>query len=147
MILFMTSVQTLYLLDFNNYSNQQTMKKNEIFTFTAPNGAEVTAVVVHTIFQGSAKQLDICYAQNRLFTLVEWEIAKDKGFEKELIYNGETIVDYCVLPEYDAMLEDYYYQHEENVKNVQGFGYTKAEASNILEGKNPDGTKFEKLPF
>ena len=82
------------------------MKKNEIFTFTAPNGAEVTAVVVHTIFQGSEKQLDICYAQNRLFTLVEWEIAKDKGFKKELIYNGETIVDYCVLPEYDAMLED-----------------------------------------
>ena len=77
------------------------MKKNEIFTFTAPNGVEVTAVVVHTIFQGSAKQLDICYAQNRLFTLVEWEIAKDKGFN----YNGETIVDYCVLPEYDAMLE------------------------------------------
>ena len=77
------------------------MKKNEIFTFTAPNGVEVTAVVVHTIFQGNAKQLDICYAQNRLFTLVEWEIAKDKGFN----YNGETIVDYCVLPEYDAMLE------------------------------------------
>ena len=39
------------------------------------------------------------------------------------------------------------YQHEENVKTVQSFGYTKAEASNILEGKNPDGTKFEKLPF
>ena len=77
------------------------MKKNEIFTFKAPNGAEVTAVVVHTIFQGSTKQLDICYAQNRLFTLVEWEIAKDKGFN----YNGETIVDYCVLPEYDTMLE------------------------------------------
>ena len=97
----MTSVQTLCLLDFNNYSNQQIMKKNDTFTFTAPNGAEVTAVVVHTIFQGNAKQLDICYAQNRLFTLVEWEIAKDKGFN----YNGETIVDYCVLPEYDAMLE------------------------------------------
>ena len=33
------------------------MKKNEIFTFKAPNGAEVTAVVVHTIFQGNAKCL------------------------------------------------------------------------------------------
>ena len=107
------------------------MKKNEIFTFTAPNGVEVTAVVVHTIFQGSGKQLDICYAQNRLFTIVEWEIAKDKGFN----YNDDT------------MLEDYYHQHEESVKIVQGFGYTKAEASNILEGKNPDGTKSEKLPF
>lgn len=139
----MTSVQTLCLLDFNNYSNQQIMKKNEIFTFTAPNGVEVTAVVVHTIFQGNAKQLDICYAQNRLFTIVEWEIAKDKGFN----YNGETIVDYCVLPEYDAMLENYYHQHEESVKVVHGFGYTKAEALNILAGKNPDGTKFEKLPF
>ena len=32
----------------------------------------------------NAKQLDICYAQNRLFTIVEWEIAKDKGFN----YNG-----------------------------------------------------------
>lgn len=37
--------------------------------------------------------------------------------------------------------------HDKNVKAVQGFGYTKSEASNILEGKNADGSDFEELPF
>lgn len=27
------------------------------------------------------------------------------------------------------------------------FGYTKEEAINILNGLNPDGTKFIKIPF
>ena len=107
MILFMTSVQTLYLLDFNNYSNQQTMKKNEIFTFKAPNGAEVTAVVIGDIFQNSAQRCFICYAQNRIFTYIEERWRKDETTNKWLkdYSYGETLVDYAVLPDYDAMLE------------------------------------------
>ena len=84
------------------------MNKNEIFTFTAPNGVEVTAVVIYTVFQGCAKQLDICYAQNRLFTMIETEIDKDdKGQWKWDISYGQVIVDYCIFPDYDAMLEAY----------------------------------------
>lgn len=45
------------------------------------------------------------------------------------------------------LLMECHYQHEENVKTVQGFGYTKAEAANILDGKNADGTDFIQLPF
>lgn len=124
------------------------MKKNEIFTFTTPNGVEVTAVAIYAItlftddkFIGNKW---ICYAQNRLFTMTDYKEGIKKYQEPEY---GEVIADYAILPEYDTMLEDYYHQHEESVKIVQGFGYTKVEASNILEGKNPDGTKPERLPF
>ena len=113
------------------------MKKNQIFTFTAPNGAEVTAVVIGDIFQNCAQRCFICYAQNRIFTYIEERWRKDETTNKWLkdYSYGETLVDYAVLPDYDAILENYYHQHEESVKIVQGFGYTKAEASNILEGK------------
>lgn len=37
------------------------------------------------------------------------------------------------------------YNNDSN--RIKSFGFTEAEAPNILEGKNPDGTKFEKLPF
>ena len=124
------------------------MKKNEIFTFTAPNGVEVTAVVIESIFQGSCRNTLICYAQNRIFTCIEETYRKNEEtgeWLKDYSY-GKVIVDYAILPDYDAALEDFY-QHEKNVKVVQGFGYTKAEASNILEGKNTDGSDFEELPF
>ena len=70
------------------------MKKNDVFTFTAPNGAEVQAVVVHV-----AKSTYLCYAQNRLFEM--WESP-----EFGLAYNG-IIVDYAILPDYDEMLARY----------------------------------------
>ena len=70
------------------------MKRGDIFTFTAPNGVEVTAVVVHVV-----KSTYLCYAQNRLFEM--WESP-----EFGIAYNG-IIVEYCILPDYDAMLERY----------------------------------------
>ena len=70
------------------------MKKNDVFTFTAPNGVEVTAVVVHVV-----KSTYLCYAQNRLFEM--W-----KSPEFGLAYNG-IIADYAILPDYDSMLEAY----------------------------------------
>ena len=76
------------------------MKKNEIFTFTAPNGVEVTGVVIHVV----KPNIYLCYAQNRLFEM--WESP-----EFGLAYNG-IIVDYCILPNYDAMLENYYHQQD-----------------------------------
>lgn len=85
------------------------MKKNDVFTFTTPNGVEVTAVVLESIFQGSCKSTLICYAQNRIFTYIEEECLKFEGtaeWKKEYSY-GKVIVDYCILPDYDEMLARY----------------------------------------
>lgn len=89
------------------------MKKHDIFTFKAPNGVEVTAVVV----AGVAREVDynlqretkrfICYAQNRLFTYEEsysiWDLMEEEPKSKY----GEILIDYCILPDYDSMLERY----------------------------------------
>ena len=86
------------------------MKKNEIFTFTAPSGVEVTAVVVKVVEAIIPSKIDscwsegammyICYAQNRLFTMT----AKIVGTPE---YHVEVIVDHATLPDYDKLLEDY----------------------------------------
>ena len=84
------------------------MKKNEIFTFTAPNGVEVTAVVVkelsYRVMAGEATTQYLCYSQNRLFTYEKVEDVWHK--ERPVNYKyGKVIVDYAILPDYDAMLE------------------------------------------
>ena len=89
------------------------MKRNEIFTFTAPNGVEVTAVVVGTTgiqedYFGRQFLNHVCYAQNRLFTYNEWVDVEQKLY-------GETLVDHCILPDYDATLEAY--QHQIDMAN------------------------------
>lgn len=66
------------------------MKKNEIFTFTAPNGVEVTAVVI----MEWPDNTPLIYAQNRI-----------AFFNCEENHIGGVLVDYAILPEYDAMLE------------------------------------------
>lgn len=78
------------------------MKKNEIFTFISN---EVTAVVVETVFKGTVEQLDICYAQNRLFTWNETQVRTQHGWKTEGEY-GKIIVDYAILPDYDDMLQE-----------------------------------------
>jgi hypothetical protein len=86
------------------------MKKNDIFTFTAPNGVEVTAVVInelsYRVIAGEAATTWICYAQNRLFTYKMIQDIWDKSKPIEYHY-GEILVDYCILPDYDDMLEAY----------------------------------------
>lgn len=37
--------------------------------------------------------------------------------------------------------------HAQNINKVMAMGYNKKEATNILEGKNADGSDFEELPF
>lgn len=82
------------------------MKKNDVFTFTAPNGAEVTGVVVAIISSSKYQTIALCYAQNRLFTFYE-HIAYDvESGEAESDYSyGEVLVEYCVIPYYDGVLE------------------------------------------
>jgi len=84
------------------------MKKNDVFTFTAPNGVEVTGVVTAIISSTKYQTVALCYAQNRLFTFYE-HIAYDMetgDAESDYSY-GEILVDYAILPDYDDMLEAY----------------------------------------
>ena len=94
------------------------MKKNEIFTFTAPNEIEVTAIVVTKLdntyneMEDSIYQEYLCYSQNRLFTYAETYQRKNAFTPEETTVTtesvyGEILVDYCILPDYDAMLESY----------------------------------------
>lgn len=83
------------------------MKKNDIFTFTAPNGVEVTAVVVDELTSDYREETDtiinvfLCYAQNRVFTYFE-EVGKDTCTVKA--YYGKVLIDYAFLPDYDKLL-------------------------------------------
>ena len=87
------------------------MKKNEIFTFTAPNGVEVTGVVTAIISSTKYQTVALCYAQNRLFTFYEHIAYDAESGEAESDYSyGEILVDYAVLPDYDRLLEDYRHQ-------------------------------------
>ena len=92
------------------------MKKNDVFTFTAPNGVEVTAVAIYAITLFNDNKFIgnkwICYAQNRLFTMMDYKEGIKKYEEPEY---DETIVDYCILPAYDRILEDY--QHQIDMTN------------------------------
>ena len=95
------------------------MKKNDVFTFTAPNGVEVTAVVLDIIsrswkyaYTDTLKYL--CYAQNRLFTgsndvtdITNDALAENRKYKDSAFKQDEIIVDYAILPDYDAMLERY----------------------------------------
>ena len=88
------------------------MKKNDVFTFTAPNGVEVTAVcldVTHSFQCGEDTWCHeyLCYAQNRLFigaayTVYEGDEYKEYNFAQERI-----VVDYAILPDYDELLARY----------------------------------------
>lgn len=84
------------------------MKKNDIFTFTAPNGVEETAVVIAIISSSRYQTVALCYTQNRLFTFYE-HIAYDiESGEAESDYSyGEILVKYAVLPDYDELLARY----------------------------------------
>ena len=98
------------------------MEKNDVFTFTAPNGVEVIGAcldIIRSFYESGVWHiLYLCYAQNRLFTIKEErsvlpvvidtdEFGDDVFEEQECITQqyGETIVGYAVLPDYDEQLE------------------------------------------
>lgn len=84
------------------------MEKNKIFTFTAPNGTEVTAIaiskVAYEVDCKDAVERWLCYAQNRLFTYEESHPIYKWDAPHKFKY-GKAIVDYCTIPEYDTILE------------------------------------------
>ena len=98
------------------------MKKHGVFTFKAPNGVEVTGIVimkcgdVHEKGYGHYETPYLCYAQNRLFTIKEvmeatrddLDIKRGTAGAEFLSYEyGEIVVEYCVLPDYDEVLARY----------------------------------------
>ena len=68
------------------------MNKKKFIEIKMSNGIKVEAIVIETI----ANSL-LCYAQNRLFLVYAYTL---KGI----------IAEYCVIPEYDELLE--YYHNE-----------------------------------
>lgn len=97
------------------------MKKNDVFTFTAPNRVEVTAVALYavTMFDGITfiGNKWICYAQNRLFTMMDYKEGIKKYEEPEY---DEVIVDYAVLPDYDELLARYNDLEVAQAENING---------------------------
>lgn len=104
--------------------NQLRMKKNDIFQIKTPNGVEIEAVIASILskeyddyFEGDkAHFVYIAYSQNRLFLVqsIEYtyytqnengEIVDTKVEETELQF-VKTIVDYCIIPELDKLLEN-----------------------------------------
>ena len=87
------------------------MKKNDIFTFTAPNGVKVTAVVLskvaHEVNYKWAVSRFLCYSQNRLFTYQVSECIWEHMQEEPKYEYGEVIADYAILPDYDSLLDNY----------------------------------------
>jgi hypothetical protein len=67
----------------------------------------VVAEVAHEVDYKWATKRFVCYAQNRLFTYEEshciWEHMKEEPKSKY----SEVIADYAILPDYDALLENY----------------------------------------
>lgn len=126
------------------------MKKNEIFTFTAPNGTEVTAVCLKNMGTIDNMTQYLCYGQNTLFTMnefcSEWVEESGEACKDTHIEYGEVIIEPVTIPYYDIVLEKHHY-HEEVVNFIQSFGFTETEADNILDGKKADGTDFEQLSF
>ena len=119
------------------------MKKNDVFTFTAPNGEEVTAVVLHVnmVHEDNDGMMfeHICYAQNRLFTYyVKYGDMPVESYNESLnrvavdyqtvvltAAYGEGIVDYAILPDYDELMQLHssmeYPQWEQNLEaEIQG---------------------------
>lgn len=104
------------------------MQKNDVFAFTALNGAKVQAVVI-AVIKSEVKEIPdcgviedittfLCYAQNRLFTFIETDSSYEVEYE-EYAHSirsdyGKVLVDYAILPDYDRMLEEAYLnKHEE----------------------------------
>ena len=86
------------------------MKKNDIFTFTAPNNfEEETGIVVSILSKDKSKTTFLCYGQHKLFTYYELqEDFNEIGQLERYFFYGETLVNNAILPDYDAIINQYY---------------------------------------
>ena len=84
---------------------------NEVFTFVTHNNVKLDAVCIkrisHTFLDESdlVDNIFLCYSQNRLFKL---HLLRYLDVEEYVIKDGnETLVEYCIIPEYDTKLSDH----------------------------------------
>lgn len=110
------------------------MNEKDVFTFTAPNGVEVKAVVLKVITTSECERTEssetwttiyLCYAQNRIFLHNVWKNVEhvinddcpDDAYEdyhyalrhyshdvETTGYDQEIVVDFAILPDYDELL-------------------------------------------
>ena len=84
------------------------MKRNDVFKFTAPNGVKVTGIVAAILRDDKYQKWWLCYAQNRLFNYWCHSQRDYETGELESTYSyGGVVVDYCIIPELDKILEAY----------------------------------------
>lgn len=69
------------------------MKPRDVFMIKTPNGVEIKAIIVN-IFNKEYNDY-VAYSQNRLFI-----VRNTEGTELKFI---KTIVDYCIIPEFDSL--------------------------------------------
>ena len=81
---------------------------NEVFTFVTHNNVKLDAVCIkrisHTFLDESdlVDNIFLCYSQNRLFKL---HLLRYLDVKEYVIKDGnEILVEYCIIPEYDAKL-------------------------------------------
>lgn len=80
------------------------MSPNDKFTISSPNGEDIVAICIDVIDSFTEDErpnvvttLYLCYGQNRLFVVKEFEYPTDKGLGIEYIV-GKTLIDYINLP-------------------------------------------------
>ena len=101
------------------------MKKNDVFTFTAPNGVEVTAVCLDITYSYQCGEDTwyyeyLCYAQNRLFIGATYKVYEEDSY-KELDFTQERVVaEYAILPDYDELLARYNDIEVAQAENING---------------------------
>lgn len=81
----------------------------EVFTFVTHNNVKLDAVCIsrinHTYFDdiNLVDNTYLCYSQNRLFAI---HLLRDLAIREYVIKDrNETLVEYCIMPKYDKMLE------------------------------------------
>lgn len=84
------------------------MEQNTLFTFLTGNDVKVYAVVVAVLTSNKYQSVYLCYAQNRLFTYYkQLQENPETGESDEIYFEGETLVEYAILPDYDELLRNY----------------------------------------
>lgn len=83
---------------------------NEVFTFVTHNNVTINAVCIKRINHNYIDDLNfvdnifLCYSQNRLFTI---HVICDMAINEYVIKDrNETLVEHCIMPEYDEKLKE-----------------------------------------
>ena len=87
------------------------IKVNEVFTFITHNHIRINAICMclcDTDYVDALNLVDntyLCYSQNRLFYIHQrHDLAVREYVIKDL---NQTLVNYCIIPEYDIKLKEY----------------------------------------